>query len=1242
MEQKLQQQKKRLIQSSKAWINQNGNKRSLLQKLNSKLQQQVQQNQKESQVQEEKIEQNLVEKTDQVKMFQERFKSLMNNQSNKDVLQEKLIRTSVPVVPPSSKQENKTNIGIIQYFKKLRTQKIEREKIHKQNPKSTMELLIRDEEQRQVDLIQKFVQKYKQDILFKKKDLLRQNEERIQFVNDGDDIWDEIELEDSKIIEKEEIMSILMNNYNQDLLSNDQGGPAQIMDKYRESNIYPEENQIDISYQNLQSQNDLKLNQSLIAAPIGINQLTKQHTKIVVLDEMPILKQSQTIIQDISHLLLKNFQVDYKKEIEAQDKFNKRYDFLQLIKHSENSANNLDLTDQEKVQIEFINHCIQKKVLPLPLVGKIQTMGLQLKNYHLTKDICTSLSVLIDQTQINFLIHALFRNLEILELISCKTSAIPIEMILKNLQNRCFLKTLKIINLDLSQNNLDQFVDIILNQQFIHKLDISQNDFPQKVDSITNQTRVNMNIIHLDLSSTNLMNDEFMLISNAMKRSKSLLKNSMDMSQKEDDCPRQESAYKQQQSKNNLQLKRDSSLVNNSLVQSLMGFPKNGEKIKLKEKPKFNNTMSKGRYFSMPKDQIIFFRFLGHSEIKDSYKWNVDKYCPVCEKWQNLIFIYSQKIDPLDVQAVQTQIQKETQHKKQDFKKNLIPHNTIKDIIESFKLDVRVSGSPCFTYQKNQEFLSLEDFIDKLEDNMEAHYQFGERLISSDDHDIQHRKVRKQNKLKVKELNLKEKQRELEFLSHSYKRFRKIEDAHNFMDSLQARSQLLDDEVALLSYKDLDWKRNQKLYEKLRKLCKDQNPIILSNKFINDGKNVDLAKLKSETLDKQNFQIDEEIYVYSVIVPPGFHQIKISSQRKFYSKISEEDQNQQEFPSTPQKIVNTYSLTLDVPKRQSDLNVFYKKKKKRRLNRYFNKDKSCFRYWRSDDEVLIGEMLNNDFKKMKYARMVRDAKDITSRSAYPNISWLDFSYFCFDFNIPDKFCTISKIDMAFIATNVELERNDDNPDRDLNRSEFFEILLRLANEKFKKSGQTDKFSVALRRLCKENLSAMFHPVMHYQDWREKVLWNLDVDDVFKVNSAAIRRLFNMSQTQSVLKRYWNMQDCVYLICNNCPFFNIPENNVKLAYAFSKMTVVDEESESHKYQRMVYVEFLEFIGRIAYLVKIPENIQKEIILRLPEEKSEIGFLEKLEYTLDKLLALVACKRKPTESLKDQYDTDSDYD
>ncbi len=39
---------------------------------------------------------------------------------------------------------------------------------------------------------------------------------------------------------------------------------------------------------------------------------------------------------------------------------------------------------------------------------------------------------------------------------------------------------------------------------------------------------------------------------------------------------------------------------------------------------------------------------------------------------------------------------------------------------------------------------------------------------------------------------------------------------------------------------------------------------------------------------------------------------------------------------------------------------------------------------------------------------------------------------------------ISTIDRLFIATNVELEEIEENPDRALCRYEFFEILVRLA------------------------------------------------------------------------------------------------------------------------------------------------------------------------------------------------------
>ena len=43
---------------------------------------------------------------------------------------------------------------------------------------------------------------------------------------------------------------------------------------------------------------------------------------------------------------------------------------------------------------------------------------------------------------------------------------------------------------------------------------------------------------------------------------------------------------------------------------------------------------------------------------------------------------------------------------------------------------------------------------------------------------------------------------------------------------------------------------------------------------------------------------------------------------------------------------------------------------------------------------------------------------------------------------------MTTIDRVFIVTNVELEEQEDNPDRDLCRYEFYEIVARLAKEKY--------------------------------------------------------------------------------------------------------------------------------------------------------------------------------------------------
>jgi len=75
--------------------------------------------------------------------------------------------------------------------------------------------------------------------------------------------------------------------------------------------------------------------------------------------------------------------------------------------------------------------------------------------------------------------------------------------------------------------------------------------------------------------------------------------------------------------------------------------------------------------------------------------------------------------------------------------------------------------------------------------------------------------------------------------------------------------------------------------------------------------------------------------------------------------------------------------------------------------------------------------------------------------------WFDFAKFCDSCKIVDNNLLLSTIDRIFIATNVELESQEDNPDKALCRFEFYEILIRIANVKFKESGIVSTHSEAL-------------------------------------------------------------------------------------------------------------------------------------------------------------------------------------
>lgn len=101
-----------------------------------------------------------------------------------------------------------------------------------------------------------------------------------------------------------------------------------------------------------------------------------------------------------------------------------------------------------------------------------------------------------------------------------------------------------------------------------------------------------------------------------------------------------------------------------------------------------------------------------------------------------------------------------------------------------------------------------------------------------------------------------------------------------------------------------------------------------------------------------------------------------------------------------------------------------------------------------------------------YSRLRNIFLTLILNSEYPIITWNDFTILCNKCKVVDKICNLSIIDTIYIATNVSLNNNQ-NADRDLSRYEFLEIIVRLANEKFKKTGMVQTYSQALQRFLNE-------------------------------------------------------------------------------------------------------------------------------------------------------------------------------
>jgi hypothetical protein len=180
---------------------------------------------------------------------------------------------------------------------------------------------------------------------------------------------------------------------------------------------------------------------------------------------------------------------------------------------------------------------------------------------------------------------------------------------------------------------------------------------------------------------------------------------------------------------------------------------------------------------------------------------------------------------------------------------------------------------------------------------------------------------------------------------------------------------------------------------------------------------------------------------------------------------------------------------------------------------------------------------------------------------------------------------------------VELVEQEDNPDRDLCRFEFYEIIVRLARPKYKNSGMASSLDAAVKMIIEENLVKNTE-VMGGPSFREKYIFDLGIDDLFRANETGITSLYNLYTIN--LKKNLDMKGCFDLVKD----LGLPEHEVKLSYSFAKMPIVDEMTYKDRYDIMLLPELYEFICRCAYFKfkSIPD----------------MPFLDKVEKVLDILL------------------------
>ena len=215
---------------------------------------------------------------------------------------------------------------------------------------------------------------------------------------------------------------------------------------------------------------------------------------------------------------------------------------------------------------------------------------------------------------------------------------------------------------------------------------------------------------------------------------------------------------------------------------------------------------------------------------------------------------------------------------------------------------------------------------------------------------------------------------------------------------------------------------------------------------------------------------------------------------------------------------------------------------------------------------------------------------------------------------------------------MELEDQADNPDKQLIRFEFIELLVRIANDKYLRNdriaggARAQTITEAFELLIEENVPKGSRAA-EWQGFRDNSLWCVDVNDVLEANLDLLRKVYK-SYTSPVAHQM-SLDGAIDLLANKADN-GMNDRDALYCYGMSKMTVVDENNDSKRYDSLVFVEFLEMVCRAANLKFSGSELES------------IALARKVEHILDDIFAPFHLRRRGVRvEIAEETESDSDY-